>query len=128
MAAFDYVAARAVADSLLADFGQTVLLRRTVATGGTDWEPTQSVTDYTTLGAITNLMRWYPAYTRAGESDVLRTDRLCYIAMGPLNALGIVPTPFDQLVDAAGTVYKIIDAKPIAPAGLPVVYILQLRT
>lgn len=122
---FDYIAARNDADSLLADFGQPVLIRRTALTG-TPWEPTQAITDYPTIGAIVNLKRWYPSF--ADNSDVLRTDRLGYVSMGPLNALGIVPTPFDVLVNAAAVVFRIIDAKPIYPGGLPVLYILQLRS
>lgn len=126
--AFDYAAARDTADSLLADFGQVLTLRKAVNTGGSDWEPTQTSTDYTTKGVIIPITRWYPSFTRDGQSDVLRTDQICLIAMGPLTALGVTPTSFDQLVDAAGAVYKIIDAKPLAPAGTAVIYKLQLRT
>jgi hypothetical protein len=122
---FDYLDIRDTADELLAEFGQTVLLRRTTNSGPAD-EPTQTVTDYTTKGVIVNLPRWYPAF--ADNSDILRTDRLGYIAMGPLNTAGVVPTPFDLLVDVNGTVFRIIDAKPVYPAGLPVIYTLQLRT
>jgi len=122
---FDYAGARDDADALLADFGQAVKLRRNT-NSGTDWEPTQTVTDFETIAAIVNLPRWYPA--TVANSDILRTDRLAYVSMGPLNSAGVVPTTFDSLVDAAGTVYRIIDAKPIYPAGLPVIYILQLRT
>lgn len=121
---FDYLSSRDDADGLLDEFGQAVLLRRAV-NSGSETEPTQVVTDYATVGVVTNLTRWYPAFET--NSDILRTDRLGLISAGPLTALGITPTPFDTLVTAAGVVFRIIDAKPIAPAGIAVVYVLQLR-
>jgi hypothetical protein len=122
---FDYAAIRATADRLITKFGQTVQLRRAVDSGSAS-EPTQTVTDYPTKCAIVNITRWYAAF--AENSDILRTDRLGYLAMGPLLAAAIEPTPFDQVVDTAGKVYRIIDSKPVYPAGTSVVYILQLRT
>lgn len=121
---FDYTKARDTADRLLDKFGQAMLLRRTV-NSGSETEPTQGVADYATVGVITNLTRWYPAF--ADNSDILRTDRLGLIGAGPLALLGITPTPFDTLVTASGIVFRIIDAKPIAPAGVAAVYSLQLR-
>lgn len=123
-APFDYAGLRDEADSLLADMGQAILVRRTV-NSGTEYDPTQTTTDYATLGVITLLPRWYPAFV--ANSDILRIDRLGILSAGPLNTLGIVPTPFDLLVEASGKVYRIIDSKPIAPAGVAVAYVLQLR-
>lgn len=122
---FDYLASRADADGLISDFGQPILIRRANTTGGTPWEPTQGTpTDYPTNAAIVILPRWYPAFADGG--DVLRTDRLAYVAAGPLGA--IVPTPFDLLVAlGSGKIYRIIDSKPIDPAGIAVVHVLQLR-
>lgn len=120
----DYNALRESADTLIAQLGQAVNIRRNVKSGGTDYEPTYTPTDYPTSGTVTALPRWYPAF--ADNSDVLRTDRLATIAAGPLGA--IVPTAFDLLVLADGaTIYRIIDSKPVAPAGIPVAYTLQLR-
>lgn len=127
---FDYVAARDTADRLLAKFGVASSLLRVANLGGSDTEPTQTTTEYPTIGVRTNLSRWYPAFET--NSDILRTDRLGLLSMGPLAALGILDvTPFDFFVfdtgNAGGIKYRIIDAKPIAPAGLAVVYSLQLR-
>lgn len=121
---FDYAGARDDADALLAEFGAAVSVRRTT-NSGTEYTPTQSSADYASLGVVTNLPRWYPAFVNG--SDVLRTDRLGLVAAGPLTALAITPTPNDLFVSPDGTVYRIIDAKPIAPAGVAVVFILQLR-
>jgi len=127
MTAFDYTAIRAVADQLLTDFGQAVLIRRATNTAGlTPWEPSQATTDYASIGVVTNLTRWYASF--AENSDILRTDRLGYVSAGPLVALNIVPTPFDLFVTVTGQILRIIDAKPIAPAGIPVLYVLQLRS
>lgn len=121
---FDYADAQATATALLTEFGQAVLIRRVSNTGGTAWEPTQATTDYPSIGVVLNLPRWYPSFT---QGDVLRTDRLGYVAAAPLDALGVVPTPFDRFVDAAGRSWKIIDVKNLYPAGINVLYTLQLR-
>ncbi len=123
--AFDYPALRTTADALIASAGAAAAIRRTV-NSGPDWDPTQTPTDYATTGVVTNLTRWYPAFAN-DNSDVLRTDRLGYVSMGPLVALGVSRIlPNDYFVHG-GTVYQIIDAKPVAPSGVPVIYILQLR-
>lgn len=123
---FDYVAMQATADRLIKKFGATAAIRRLAKTGGTEWEPTQTPTDYATAAVVTNLPRWYSAFAD-DNSDVLRTDRLGYVAMGPLAALGVTEIlPNDILVFGA-KVFAIIDAKPIAPAGFAATYILQLR-
>jgi hypothetical protein len=133
---FDYAGSRDDADALLAEFGTASALRRLV-NSGTAWEPTQTSTDYPTVAVRLNLRRWYPAFE--DNSDILRTDRLGLLSMGPLAALGVTEVlPFDTLVfggtwnavhsvQVGGIVYRIIDAKPIAPSGLAVVYSLQLR-
>jgi hypothetical protein len=126
---YDYAAAQATADRLLAKFGAVSALRR-VVNSGSETEPTQTPTDYPTVAVRINLARWYPAFET--NSDILRTDRLGLLSMGPLGLLGVTDaTPYDFLVFntavGGGTVYRIIDAKPIAPAGLAAVYVLQLR-
>lgn len=121
---FDYARAQDTAVRLLTKFGQAVLIRRVSNTGGTQWEPVQSTSDYPSIGVVLNLPRWYPSFT---QGDVLRTDRLGYVAAAPLDALGVVPTPFDRFVDAAGRSWKIIDVKSLYPAGINVLYTLQLR-
>lgn len=124
-APFDYAQMQALAVSLLTQFGQAISIRRATATGGTAWEPTTSSADFATIGIITDLARWYSAFT--GNNDVLRTDRAGLVAASPLDALGIVPTANDLLVDQSGTVWKIMDVKPVYPGGVNVIYKFQLR-
>lgn len=125
---FDYVAALATADRLLAKFGIASAVRRTVNSGAV-YAPTQTVTDYATLAAVVNMTRWYAAMLDG--SDILRTDRLGLVSAGPLNVLGVTElSPFDSFVhDTAGLnrVYKVMDVKPIRPAATTVFFILQLR-
>lgn len=124
-AAFDYNAIRHTADALIAKFGTASAIRR-VVNSGSDFDPVQTPTDYATTGVVTNLTRWYSAFAN-DNSDVLRTDRLGYVSMGPLIALGVTRILPNDVFVHGGAAYQIIDAKPVAPAGSPVVYILQLR-
>lgn len=131
---FDYGAARDKADVLLAKFGIVSAIRK-LTNSGTSWEPTQTPTDTPTIACVVNLPRWYPAF--ADNSDILRTDRLGLVSMGPLATAGVTEIlPFDLLifggtysdgVQSGGKTYRIIDAKPIAPADIVVLYKLQLR-
>ncbi len=122
--AFDYAGARDTADALLAEFGQAVTIRR-ITSGGSPFAPTQTTTDYATTAAILTLTRWYPPLIPA--TDILRTDRRGVIAAGPLAALGIVVQKFDKLLLADGTVFSILDVKPVYPAGLSVLFDTWLR-
>lgn len=121
MSAFDYIESRATADSLIARFGQTVNLRRIVNSGSAS-EPTQTPTDYSTRAAIVAIS----SRLIDGE-NVLRGDMRGIVSMGPLNTAGVTPSVSDRLVAADGTVYRVIEARPISPAGVAVIYILQLR-
>lgn len=124
--AFDYNGARDIADTLLAQFGQPITIRRIDnSTGGADWAPGQTTTDYATLAAIVALPRWYPPM-EAG-SDIIRTDKRGLIAAGPLTAAGVVVQKKDSLIAADGTVFSILDVKPVNPAGVTVMYDCWLR-
>lgn len=62
----------------------------------------------------------YTAYERDG-TNILATDiKVLADATGP------VPTPADRL-ELAGRVYEIVDAQPVAPAGVPLMWRLQVR-
>lgn len=117
IAAFDYTASRATAAALIAKFGQAVKLRR-IVNSGTVSEPTQTPTDYDTRAAIVNISSRY-----IDGENVLRGDMRGLLVA----TAGVVPSTADRIVDAAGVVYRIIEARPIAPAGVAVIYILQLR-
>lgn len=118
---FNYVASRATADRLLANFGQSVSLRR-ISSGGTPWEPTQSTTDYATTAAIFD----YTSRQIDGE-NILTTDRRAFVAAGPLTAAGITSiAPPDALV-IGGTAIPVVRAVALSPAGTVVMYDCQLR-
>lgn len=118
---FNYVASRATADRLLANFGQSVSLRRT-SSSGTAWEPTQTTTDYATTAAIFD----YTARQIDGE-NVLVTDRRAFVAAGPLTAAGIISiAPPDAFVIGSAVV-PVVRAVALSPAGTVVIYDCQLR-
>lgn len=121
---FDYLSSRDDADSLLAEFGQAVKLRRITSTGDA-FAPAQTVVDYATTAAVVALPRWYPPVIEG--TDILRTDRRGLIAAGPLTALEVQAQKFDQLILASGQIYKILDVKPVAPAGIVVMYDAWMR-
>lgn len=126
MTAFDYISTRAKADGLITKFGQTVTVRRTISTpGDTPWKPSQTTQDFTTKACILALTRWYPPTVTA--TDILRTDRRGIVAAGPLTALGTDAEKFDTLIAADGTQYRVLDVKPIAPAGIACAYDCWLR-
>lgn len=119
--AFDYADARDTADELIEDFGQSVSLRRTSASG-VAWDPTNVTADYATTAAILD----YNARQIDGE-NILVTDRRALVAAGPLTALGITGiAPPDALV-VAGVAVPIVRVVPLAPAGTVVMYDCQLR-
>lgn len=123
---FDYIGTRSDADELIADFGQNVTVRRTVKTAGAnDWTPTVTTQDFVTQACILALTRWYPPTVTA--TDILRTDKRGIVAAGPLAALGTDAEKFDALITADGTIYRVLDCKPIAPAGIACAYDCWLR-
>lgn len=127
--AFDYADARDTADELIEDFGQAVSLRRTTSSG-TEWDPTQTVTDYATTAAILDYTAQQIANSQnqAGNAgNILVTDRRAFVAAGPLTAAGITEIkPPDALV-IGGAAVPIVRATPLAPAGTVVMYECQLR-
>jgi hypothetical protein len=121
MTAYDYARAKATADRLIEKFGQLGAVRRTGAPTGPEYDPTPGVdVDHPARFAIMDYM--------ASEIDgtrVLATDKKALLAVGSLT---ITPALDDKLVEADGTVYKIIPPlKPLSPAGTVVMYEIQCR-
>lgn len=131
MTAFDYIESRADADELIAEFGQSVSLRREVASGPAS-EPTVTPTDYATQAAILD----YNARQIDGE-NILVTDRRALVAAGPLTLQGVtdIAAPDALLIGAAlvddeyvgGAAIPIVRVQPLNPAGVVVMYDCQLR-
>lgn len=117
MATFDYAKSRATAERLIAKFGTTGAIRRTVKTGP-DYDPEITETDY----ACTLVTLEYDD----GKVDgtlIRKTDKLIYVSTA---GLGIILADSDKLI-AAGEVYAIENLKPLSPAGIVVYYEVQGR-
>jgi hypothetical protein len=119
--AYDYARAKATADRLIEKFGQLGAIRRTGAGTGPEYDPTPgATTDYPARFAMLDY--------EASEIDgtrVLATDKKAILAVGSLT---ITVALDDKLVEADGTVYKIIPPlKPLSPAGTVVMYEIQCR-
>lgn len=106
------------ADELLKEFGQSVTIRHTEsvydpATGTS----TQVVTDSKTVGAK------FPYGDRAIDGTmILSGDEQIYLS--PVGITSVVPG--DRVILASGT-YSVVRVKTTAPAGIPVIYELQVR-
>lgn len=121
MTAYDYARAKATADRLIEKFGQLGAIRRTGDPTGPEYDPTPGVdVDHPARFAIVDY--------EASEIDgtrVLATDKKALLAVG---SQAITVAMDDKLVEADGTVYKIIPPlKPLSPAGTVVMYEIQCR-
>ena len=117
MASFDYGRSRAVAERLIAKFGTTGAIRRTV-TSGPDYDPEITETDYPcTLVTL--------EYDDAKVDGTLirKTDKLIYVSTA---GLGITLAESDKAI-AAGEVYAIENLKPLSPTGIVVFWEVQGR-
>lgn len=114
---FDYADAVATAIELIADFGQTGAIRRTVNSGD-PWNPTQTDTDYTVTLVVID-------YENKDVDGTLirQTDR--HVLVSP-DGLTVEPTTADSVV-VDGATLAIINVKPLNPAGTLVMYDLQCR-
>lgn len=118
---FDYLESRDDADELIADFGAAAAVRRTVNTG-TAFDPVQTPTDYATQAVKVDF-----TMKQIQGGNVLSTDERWLVAAGPLTALGVSSIlPGDALV-VGGAVKPVLIAKPLAPAGVAVMYDCQIR-
>lgn len=116
-----YTDKRDTADRLLTSKGQAVSLRRVTETG-TAWEPTQTTTDYATVAALLD----YDNRQIDGE-NIQRGDRRALVAAGPLTALGITGISAPDSIVVGGVAVPVVQSKPLQPAGLVVLYDVQLR-
>lgn len=117
MTGFDYGKSRATADRLLKRYGQAGAIRRTADTG-TAWDPTVTTTDHAAIFAVMDY-----AENMVDGTRILATDKLVYLSA---KGLTIEPTPSDVMV-IGGAAYAIVNVKPLAPAGVVVLYEIQAR-
>lgn len=121
MTAYDYARPKATADRLIERYGQLGAIRRTGTPTGPDYDPTPGAD-------VDHPARFAMLDYETAEIDgtrVLATDKKALLAVG---SLAITPALDDKLVEADGTVYKIIPPlKPLSPAGTVVMYEIQCR-
>jgi hypothetical protein len=120
MTTFDYTRAVASADRQIARYGQTGAIRRKGAATGPKHNPT--------LGASVDhparlvLLRYQTREIDGGR--ILASDRKALIS--PVG-LTIAPTTSDVLVEADGTVWKVVDMDILRPADTTVLITLHVR-
>lgn len=116
-----YAEMTAVADSLIEEFGQLGAIRRSAAPTGPGYDPTPGAdVDHPARFAIMDY-----ASSQIDGTRVLATDKKALLAVGSLT---ITPALEDKVVEADGTVYRIIPPlKPLSPAGTVVMYEIQCR-
>lgn len=117
MAKFDYARIRATAERLIARFGQTGALRRTVS--DTDpFNPTQTTTDYPCTFAVLDY-----ALKDIDGTLIKQTDQMAYLSTAGLT---IAPTTTDRLI-VGGAALTVVNVQPLSPAGTVLLYQLQVR-
>lgn len=114
-----YLDMQAVALKLLAEFGQSGLLRQSSSVyDPSTGEAVQTDVDTIVTVAIVPLPRGKDEF--APELIEMSTNKVL-MSSPELVAAGIVPGPNDKIV-VASVVYDITDLTPINPAGTPVLY------
>lgn len=120
----------ATALNLLSKFGQVVILRRYPVGGGT-YDPVTGVTTANTIDESRKAIvtdppgsRLGPTYGRQLQNGTLVQDADRWMYM---DANGMEPRPQDHMV-VQGFEYTIIDVQMIGPGGVPVVYLVAIRT
>lgn len=109
---FDYIDARATATELITDFGQAATLEKPGTATGPAYDPTLGapVTYAVTVVDLNITKRSY------SENTITETKRTLYIAAG-----GAVPAKGDR-VQVGGVWHSILEARPLAPGGIDVMY------
>lgn len=119
---FDYVEARADAEELIAEFGQTGAIRR-AENSGPAYDPVQTTTDHPCrLVEVPTQLQGYGAQAVPG-SLIQATDCLVYVST---EGLAIEPALSDMVL-IGGLEHSIVTLKPLSPAGLVVAYELVVR-
>lgn len=127
--AFNYARAADTAARLLAQFGQSVTLTRTVAGG---YDPATGVTspDVTQTQVATAVMLEasqgvVESFDVRFEADTLIESNLRSVIIAA-EGLAWAPKPADKLV-VAGETWTVIGMTPTNPAGVPVIYRVTVK-
>lgn len=117
MAAFDYDKTRAMAERLIAKFGQKGSLRR-ISNSGPDYDPVQTSEDFTC-----SLVDLDHSKANVGETLIQQGDRMVYLST---EGLSIIPTLSNKVL-IGGVEHAIVDLQPLSPGGTVVFWQLQVR-
>lgn len=120
MSAYNYGRLKATADRLIGRFGRSGTLSRPGSPTGPAYDPTPGTP---TTYAVSYVVDDY----RNSELDgtrVLQSDKKLTMAV---KALSITPATSDTLVETDGSVYKIIDVKPLQPGATTLLWEIQAR-
>lgn len=129
MTTFDYADMAATAQELLVEFGGPVTVRQ-VVTGEYDPDlgeaPTATV-DNGGVGALFDYSAQAAGLANMAGSVIETGDKQLYLAP-ELAEGGAMPEPKPaDLVLALGATWRVVTVKTLAPAGLALLYELQLR-
>jgi hypothetical protein len=119
---FDYIETRADGDDLIREFcdGKVSTIRRT-SNSGTDYDPTQSVTDFPTFAVKIEF-----SLKQMQSGSILENDERWLVAAGPLQGLGLI-LPSDVLLAFNVDEKTIIKADLISPANVVCLFDCQVR-
>jgi hypothetical protein len=120
--AFNYANARATADKLLKNFGQAATLTR-IVTGAYDPATGVGATTSTAVAVTAVLLEYSDAQRASAGGLIQQKDRKALVAV---EAQTVAPDVEDTLT-VGGEVFKIVACRPLSPAGVDVLYTLQVR-
>lgn len=119
MAVKDYTATRATAEKMLTKFGGVAAIRVETPGNGPAYAPgTPTTEDYACTIVITD----YTANERMGTAIEANDKKVLVSTSG----LAITPTVSDKLV-VASKAYPIVNIKSLSPAGVVVMWEMQVR-
>jgi len=122
--------------AMLKKKGMAIILRREVqgaynpSTGTTG---ASTVTLYNCLGFIASIdsaaANQFYSFSMLDKSSIEKDDKMVVISsLSPDGtSLGIVPDPMMDRLDISNTMYDIVAVIPLSPAGVDVLYALQVR-
>jgi len=102
------------------DAGFTAVLSQTTVTGGNPWDP-GSGTSTTVTTNVTIVVSEYALSEIDGTTIQAGDRKVLMTAMA-----GVEPKPSDTLT-ISGKAYNVVNAMPLAPAGIAVMYEVQAR-
>jgi hypothetical protein len=103
------------------DAGFTATLSQTTVTGGNPWDPGSGTT--TTVNTNVTIVVSEYAVSEIDGTTIQAGDRKVLMTA----IAGVEPKPSDVLT-ISGTAYTVINAMPLAPAGVAVMYEVQARS